>query len=161
MFTMKEFTLVPARQNLDLATRQLVDKAASALLNAYAPYSAFRVGAAVLLDNGTIVTGMNQENASYPAGLCAERVALYAAYASHPQANVVKVAVAAQGLHDADLTPATCCGECRQVLLEFENRQQKAIEIIMLSTDGWVLAPSAASLLPFAFSSAHLNAPKP
>ncbi|HEY9006377.1 cytidine deaminase [Ohtaekwangia sp.] len=154
---MSQFIIADSLNDLDTVSKELVQKAKDALAHAYAPYSNFMVGAAALLDDGSVITGMNQENAAYPSGLCAERVALFSAYALYPHVKILKIAVTAQKRNEPDLTPATCCGECRQVLLEFENRQQAPIEIVMQSQDGkWVKAPSASSLLPFAFSNASL-----
>ncbi|SKC45065.1 cytidine deaminase [Ohtaekwangia koreensis] len=154
---MKEFIIVNQLSDLDDHSKELVLKAKEALAHAYAPYSNFMVGAAALLDDGSIITGMNQENAAYPSGLCAERVALFSAYSLYPNVTILKVAVTAQRRGESELTPATCCGECRQVLLEFENRQKTPIEIIMQSQQHqWIKAPSALSLLPFGFTSASL-----
>lgn len=154
---MNEFIIVNHFSDLDIGAQELVMKAREALAHAYAPYSNFMVGAAALLDDGSVITGMNQENAAYPSGLCAERVALFSAYALYPHVKILKIAVTAQKRGETELTPATCCGECRQVLLEFENRQQTPIEIIMQSQQyQWIKAPSALSLLPFAFTNASL-----
>ena len=90
--------------------------------------------------------------------MCAERVTLYAAAAQHPDKKIMKVAVAAHKRNHKELTPATCCGSCRQVLVEYEARQHKAIEVIMLGPDKrWIKAPSAASLLPFSFTKESLD----
>jgi cytidine deaminase len=150
---MKDFTTVTSLDDLDTASIYLVHKAKEAAHHAYAPYSKFHVGAALLLDDETIVTGFNQENASYPLCLCAERVALYIAYAQHTDKKIQKLAVVAHKKNHKELVPATPCGACRQVMLEFEDRQGQAIEVIMLeSGNQWVKAASAASLLPFGFS---------
>jgi len=138
---------------LDLESRHLVHKAEETLPYAYAPYSKFRVGVAVLLDNGVIVTGSNQENAAYPAGMCAERVALFTIASQYPGVSIKKLVVVAKGENNQNLSPATCCGSCRQVMLEFEQRQDKVFEVIMQTQDHqWVKADSAESLLPFSFS---------
>jgi cytidine deaminase len=154
----KNFTLVDHLEDLDSESKYLTHKAKDAASHAYAPYSKFLVGAAVLLEDGTIVTGTNQENAAYPSGMCAERVALYAAAAFHPEKKITKMAVIAKRKGGKDLLPATSCGPCRQVMLEFEQRQDKHIEIIMQNMDHhWVKAPSAESLLPFCFTKASLE----
>lgn len=155
---MKEFILVDHLEDLDAESKYLAHKAKDAAHHAYAPYSKFHVGAAVLLEDGTIVTGTNQENAAYPSGMCAERVALFAAIAAHPEARIAKIAVVAKRKGGKDLVPATSCGPCRQVMLEFETRQQKPIEVIMQEQNHqWVKAASAESLLPFAFTHVSLE----
>jgi cytidine deaminase len=155
---MESFTVVKHLEELDLESKYLAHKAKDAASHAYAPYSKFHVGAAVLLDNGTIVTGTNQENAAYPSGMCAERVALYSAIAQHPEAVITKIAIIAKRKGGKDTVPATCCGSCRQVLLEVETKQGSGIEVIMQHQDHeWVKAPSAASLLPFGFSRTNLE----
>ena len=142
---------------LDAESRELVKSASEALQNAYAPYSKFRVAAAILLDNGVVVTGTNQENAAYPDGMCAERVALFAKASQYPERQIKKLVVVAQGENIQGLSPATCCGSCRQVMLEFELRQGKTYEVIMQGYDGeWITAPAAESLLPFSFTKKNL-----
>lgn len=154
----KDFTTFNQIDDLDLESKYLVHKAKDATNHSYAPYSKFHVACAVLLKDGTVVTGTNQENAAYPSGMCAERVALYAAISAHPDAGITKMAVVARKKTHKELVPATSCGSCRQVMLEFEERQGKPIEIIMMSQDHhWVKAPSAASLLPFSFTGASLD----
>lgn len=155
---MKTFTLVSHLEDLDLESKYLAHKAKDATNHAYAPYSKFHVGAAVLLEDGTIVTGTNQENAAYPSGMCAERVALYSAIAQFPEGKITKLAIVARRKGSKELVPATSCGPCRQVMLEFEVRQEKPFEVIMLNQDHqWVKAPSAESLLPFSFTKASLE----
>ena len=145
-------------EDLDSESKYLAHKAKEAAAHAYAPYSKFCVGASLILDDGTIVSGANQENVAYPLCMCAERVALYAAASQHPDKKILKLAVVAHKKNHKDLTPATCCGSCRQVLLEFETRQNKPIELIMLSPDmKWIKAPSAGSLLPLSFSKESLE----
>jgi cytidine deaminase len=155
---MKDFIIVNTLDELDVESKDLVHKAEEILPYAYAPYSKFRVGAALLLDNGVIVTGTNQENAAYPAGMCAERVALFTMASQYPGVVVKKLAVVAKAENTKDLSPATCCGSCRQVMLEFEQRQNKAFEVIMRNQDHqWVKAPSAESLLPFSFTKTSMK----
>jgi cytidine deaminase len=152
------FIVVSSREELDSESRLIVDQAEQVSRGAYAPYSRFQVGSAILLEDGTIISGSNQENAAHPAGMCAERVALYTAASHHPQAFIRKIAVVARHWNGHQLVPVTPCGQCRQVLLEFEERQQRPIEVIMQTHDyQWVKAPSSASLLPFAFTSAALE----
>lgn len=155
---MQPFLIANHLEDLDLESKYLAHKAKDASAHAYAPYSKFQVGAAVLLDDGNIVTGTNQENAAYPSGMCAERVALYAAAAQHPEKIITKVAVVARRKGAKELVPATSCGPCRQVMLEFEIRQGKSIEVIMQAEDHkWVKAASAQSLLPFSFTRVSLE----
>ena len=155
---MEPFVIVNHLEDLDLESKYLAHKAKDAATHAYAPYSRFQVGAAVLLEDGTIVTGSNQENAAYPSGMCAERVALYSAVAQHPEMVISKIAVVASRKGGKELVPAACCGPCRQVMLVFEASQGKPIEVIMQSQEHqWVKTPSAESLLPFAFSKASLE----
>lgn len=137
--------------------RLLLERADEAAASAYAPYSNFKVGAAVLLNNGIIVTGSNQENAAYPSGLCAERVALFAAGASFPASFVSTIAVSA--LHDSSEMPhpVSPCGACRQVMAECENRYQKNIRLIMIgASEKIIVIDSVKILLPFIFNSASL-----
>lgn len=149
---MKDVTIYDHIEELDSESKYLVHKAKEATQHAYAPYSKFQVGAAVLLEDGTVITGANQENASYPLCMCAERVALYAAVSQHPDQKIVKLAVAAHKKNHKELSHATCCGACRQVMLEFEQRQKKHFEVVMLGADEkWVKCNSAASLMPFNF----------
>ena len=155
---MEPFVIVSHLEELDLESKYLAHKAKDAATHAYAPYSKFQVGAAVLFEDGTIVTGTNQENAAYPSGMCAERVALYSAIAQHPQSIITKLAVVARRKGGKELLPATSCGPCRQVMLEFEVRQGKPIQVIMQSQQHqWVKTSSAESLLPFAFTKASLD----
>lgn len=144
-------------QDLDDESKELIRNAESALPNAYAPYSRFHVAAALQLDDGTIVTGTNQENAAYPLCMCAERVALFTKASVHPLRPVVKMAVVARRAESDALVPATPCGSCRQVMTEFELRQRKAIEVVMLTQEeGWIKLPSAGMLLPFGFGQSNL-----
>lgn len=158
---MKNFIIAEHLDDLDAESKYLAHKAKDATTHAYAPYSRFLVGAAVLLDDGTVITGTNQENAAYPSGMCAERVALYAAISAHPDKAVRKLAVVAKRKGGKELLPATSCGPCRQVMLEFEHRQHGKIEVVMQTQEHqWVKAPSAESLLPFSFSKASLDVPE-
>lgn len=150
---MKEFTFFNSMEDLDSESKYLVHKAKEATGHAYAPYSKFYVGAALILEDNTVVTGPNQENGAYSLCMCAERVALYAAASQYPGKKIVKLAVVAHKKNHKELTSATCCGACRQVMAEFERRQKKDFEVIMLGNDGkWIKCSSASSLLPFNFS---------
>jgi cytidine deaminase len=145
-------------EDLDSESKYLVHKAKEATKDAYAPYSKFHVGAALVLDDGTVVTGANQENAAYPLCMCAERVALYAAASQHPGKTIKKLAVVAHKKNHKELVAAAPCGACRQVILEYEERQKKSIALIMLgSHEKWTICESAASLLPFSFGKDNLG----
>lgn len=157
---MSEFSLFKNFDDLDQESKYLAHKAKDATNHAHAPYSKFTVGAALILDDGSLVTGANYENAAYPSGMCAERVAFFAASAQHPGKRIMKVAVVAKKKGSKDLVPATSCGPCRQVMLEFETNQKKPIAIVMQADDNtWVIAPSAASLLPYSFTKDNLDTP--
>ena len=155
---MKEFTTYDHIEDLDSESKYLVHKAKEATAHSYSPYSKFCVGSAIILEDGTLITGANQENASYPLCMCAERVALYAAAAQFPGKRIMKLAVVAHKKNHKELSPAASCGACRQVMLEFEQRQQKPIEVIMLgSGEKWIRCASALSLLPFGFDGKSLE----
>lgn len=137
---------------LPAGDRKLYDAAIRAATRAYAPYSHFHVGAAVLLSNGTIVEGNNQENVSYPSGLCAERVALFSAGASFPDIPVVSLAIAA--IKDGIIQPSVSpCGGCRQVMLETEQRSGHPMRILLCGSEETIILPSSQCLLPFSFAS--------
>jgi cytidine deaminase len=140
-------------EDLDAESKYLVHKAKDATQHSYAPYSKFHVGAALILEDGTIVTGSNQENASYPLCMCAERVALYNAATMHPDKQIKKLAVVAHKKNHKELISATSCGACAQVMLEFETRQNKPFEVIMLGPDNqWIKCNSVSALLPMGFT---------
>ena len=140
-------------EELDDTRRRLVDNARLATERSYAPYSNFRVGAAILLDNGEIVTGSNQENAAYPSGTCAERTAAFYAHASYPNAKFKAIAVAAKGTDGNEVSePVSPCGACRQSLLEFETLAKESVEVILVGANFIYVLPSVKSTLPLAFS---------
>ncbi|KGO97045.1 cytidine deaminase [Flavobacterium enshiense] len=119
---------------------------------AYAPYSKFRVGAAILLDNGKVVLGSNQENAAYPSGLCAERVAIFQAGAIYPEAKILKMTISATADSKEVSEPIPPCGACRQSIAEYEIRQEQPIEIYFMGAVGEVYkSDSLKSLLPLMF----------
>jgi len=136
--------------------KELIKSAQKATESAYAPYSGFKVGAAVLLDNDVIVIGNNQENAAYPSGLCAERVALFHANAQYPHNPVIAVAIAA--FNKGDFTDDVCtpCGACRQVFAEIESRYGKSIRILMCGRDKVYEVSSIKYLLPLSFGKESL-----
>jgi cytidine deaminase len=131
--------------------RLVVDEAKSAALKAYAPYSRFQVGAAVLMNNGEIVTGNNQENVSYPSGLCAERVTMFYANAHYPDVAPKILAIAAYTDGDYTDDPITPCGACRQVLAEAEMRFGKNIAVVLYGNKKIYILDSVKELLPMTF----------
>ena len=138
--------------------RNLLNEAMDATKSAYAPYSNFKVGAAALLENGVIVKGSNQENAAYPSGLCAERVALFSAGAQFPGIKIRSLAVAAFKNPETDPRPASPCGACRQVMAEYEQLHKQNIRFIMFSTGKKIIvSENVKSFLPFLFSSDNLK----
>jgi cytidine deaminase len=146
--------IYPDRQSLTADDARLLEAAEKATGDAYAPYSNFRVGAAVRLSNGNIVTGSNQENASYPAGLCAERVALSAASGGSPGMAVTAMALTYINESGAGNRPVSPCGICRQTLVEYEQRFDQPIRLILGGHTGEIfILDKATDLLPFAFSS--------
>jgi len=139
---------------LDTQNIELIDAARSAMQRAYSPYSEFSVGAALRMDDQTIIEGNNQENAAYPSGLCAERVALFYAGAQFPGKKVTTVAVIASSLKDADFSEIVSpCGACRQVMLETQNRQHHHLKIILVSLKGnGIIFDSVEDIMPFSFN---------
>ena len=155
---MKGLTTFKHLDDLDSESKYLVHKARDAAQHAYAPYSKFYVGAAIILEDDTVLTGSNHENASSPLCMCAERVALYTSSATHPNKRIKKIAIVAHKKNHKDLVAATPCGSCRQVLLEYETNQKKSIELVMLTKESnWVIFPSADFLLPFSFNRENLT----
>ena len=136
----------------------LLNEAKAATRHAYAPYSSFRVGAAARLQNGEIITGTNQENASFPAGICAERTLMSAASALYPGIPIDVLAVTYDNAHGPSDHPISPCGICRQSLLEFEQRTGRPIRLILggLSGQIYIIADSIA-LMPLAFSARELQ----
>ncbi|MCB4807679.1 cytidine deaminase [Tamlana sp. 62-3] len=131
----------------------LMLKAVEARKKAYAPYSQFHVGTALLLDNGEIVLGNNQENASYPSGLCAERTAIYYAGAQFPEAKILQMAISASSIKKETKEPIPPCGACRQTIAEYEIKQKKPIEIYFMGHSGKVVkSNSLENLLPLMFN---------
>lgn len=134
------------------SVRDLMEQAVAIRKKAYAPYSKFRVGAAILLDNGKIVLGSNQENAAYPSGLCAERVAIFQVGAIYPDNKIVSMAITAASDTNQTLTPIPPCGACRQSIAEYEFKQEEPIEIYFMGEIGAIYkSDSLKNLLPFSF----------
>ena len=136
---------------LESADIKLVQAAVNIAEKAYAKYSGFSVGAAVRLKNGTIVTGNNQENAAYPSGMCAERVALFYANAQYPDEPVEALAVVAKNHNVLVDTPTAPCGACRQVILETEVRFNQPMRIILVGKDNIIVISGVKELLPLSF----------
>ncbi|SDM99821.1 cytidine deaminase [Siphonobacter aquaeclarae] len=142
---------------LSAPEQTLLERAREATYQAYAPYSRFHVGAAVLLDDGTIFTANNQENAAFPSGSCAEQSAIFWIGANHPERKILSIAVVARPGDDRIFKPVSPCGACRQALLEYEHRQKQPIRLLMLQPGGGVLAMNAiADLLPVKFDADDL-----
>ncbi|MBI2967988.1 MAG: cytidine deaminase [Bacteroidetes bacterium] len=143
---------------LTIQERKLLAEARKSSVNAYSPYSDFSVGSVVLLANGKIVSGNNQENIAFPSGLCAERVAVFAAGAQFPGVPFKAVAITARSDNFSVKQPVTPCGACRQVLMEYENRYKTPIRIILQGEKGkiWIFE-SCGNLLPMAYVSEELK----
>lgn len=139
------------------AILSLMNMAVEARDKAYAPYSEFNVGAAILLDNGEVISGSNQENAAYPSGLCAERTAIYYAGAKYPNAQMLAMAITAKAQNKPTTRPIPPCGSCRQAIAEYELKQKKAIPLYFMGESGEVMkSDSLENLLPFLFTSDYL-----
>jgi cytidine deaminase len=152
------FEIYDSIDELGAEDRQLLIEAREVTEKAYAPYSNFHVGAAARLTNNKIITGTNQENASYPVGICAERVLLSAISSVYPGIPVGTMAVSYQSKKIRSDHPISPCGMCRQALQEFEGRTNKAIRLILSGMEGKIyVINSASQLLPLAFSSEELG----
>jgi cytidine deaminase len=154
-----ELSFVRAKlDELSAADQDLINTAKKSCSNAYAPYSGFLVGATVLLANGEIINGSNQENVAYPSGLCAERVALFYAGAKYPNISIKTIAVSAQSTTFKVNDVVSPCGACRQVMAEYEQKQEESIRILLHSpNDDVLIANSVEDLLPFMFTSPLLK----
>jgi cytidine deaminase len=155
---MEEITLKSTLQRAQFseltdAERQLIDVAKESTFNSYAPYSHFHVGAALLLKNGTIVPGCNQENAAFPSGLCAERSAIFAAGAQYPDQPVMMLAIAVRNSKGEFLEePASPCGSCRQVIIETETRFKQPVRILLYGTKYTYVMDGIKQLMPLWFT---------
>ena len=160
---MKEIVLntvvkVCSCEELEPSDRMLVNAAREAAKGSYAPYSRFNVGAALLLANGEVVVGSNQEDAAYPSGICAERTAIFAAGATNPDAPIVAMAIAARNADGEVARPISPCGACRQVMLEAETRHSTVMRIILFGTEGcYIVEGGAKELLPISFGADFLR----
>jgi cytidine deaminase len=143
-------------EELQDSEKKAIEAAKLAIENSYSPYSKFEVGAALLLADGSIITGSNQENMAYPSGTCAERAALFAYGSSGNQAAIEILAVFARHKGSSELASGAPCGGCRQVMLEYEIKQQKPFSVIFRHDDNYIITASSKALLPFHF---HLEAP--
>lgn len=144
-------------EELPQGIQSLMKKAVETRDKAYAPYSQFKVGAALALNNNEIVTGSNQENASYPSGLCAERTAIYYAGAAYPEAKIQNIAISAKSMKHKVNAPVPPCGACRQALVEYEVKQNADISVYFMGERGQVMkANSIKDLLPLIFDNSVL-----
>ena len=146
----EEFTSASQMSERD---QMLVSAALDAQKGSYSPYSQFQVGAALLLADGTVVKGANQENAAYPSGLCAERTAMFAASANYPDVPMVALAIAGSDHGVLCNSPATPCGACRQVMAQYQRKYQHKIEVILVGKKKIMKFEKVEDILPFVFSS--------
>ncbi|MBE6263486.1 MAG: cytidine deaminase [Prevotella sp.] len=146
-----------SESELSAEDQELVSRAKEATKNSYANYSHFYVGAALRLKNGEIIIGANQENAAFPSGLCAERTAVFAAQAQHPEQPIKTLAIAARNANGFLKEPISPCGPCRQVILEVEDRYKQPVRILLYGTDGVYVIDSVKDLLPFCFVDANMK----
>lgn len=156
-YTIQSEVCIYQDHELSPADRELVEAAKEATRHSYSPYSQFQVGAALRQQDGTVVTGSNQENASYPLGLCAERTAIFHAQHQHPQQPIVALAIAAyaNGHFYPEAIPP--CGACRQVMLEVEDRYQQPMRVLLYGANGTHVVSTVKALLPFQFISESLK----
>jgi cytidine deaminase len=154
-----EVEMYSSIEELSAKDQVLLEEARNALSKSYSPYSAFEVGAALILENGLILSNANFENASFPLALCAERTALAAANAHHPGMPVIAMAITAHNRRKKITKPIPPCGACRQVLSEIEDLQGQPIRLILQnSMEGEILVShSCKALLPFSFDHSFLK----
>lgn len=147
-----KYHFYPSLEETPTPQRNLILEAKKAQKKAYAPYSQFRVGSALELEDGNFIHGSNQENKAYPDGLCAERTALFAYGANHTDQNIVRLAIVGDGDLLSEKGVLSPCGSCRQVMAEFTMRQKEPFEIVMLNSDGTVfVVDGIQELLPLTF----------
>ena len=152
-----QITVFESIDELPISAKSLMEKAIDAKQTAYAPYSKFKVGAALLLENGKIITGNNQENAAYPSGICAERVAIWKASSDFPDQKILELAITASSSSQITNEPVAPCGACRQSLSEYELKQVDKIEVYFMGEIGKVIkTDSVLDLLPIAFDKSFL-----
>lgn len=147
-----DFDVFESIQELPEIIQNLMQEAIAIRKKAYAPYSNFKVGTALLLDNGKIILGSNQENAAYPSGLCAERVAIFQAGTLYPESKIIKIAISAASGNSTTSAPIPPCGSCRQSIAEYEIKQNTPIEIYFMGEIGSIYkSDSLKNLLPLLF----------
>ena len=152
-----DFGVFDTIQELPSDIQNLMQEAVAIRQKAYAPYSNFKVGTALLLDNGKIILGSNQENAAFPSGLCAERVAIFQAGAIYPEAKILKMAISAASENSTTSAPIPPCGSCRQSIAEYEIKQNTPIEIYFMGEIGAIYkSDSLKNLLPLLFDKKFL-----
>ncbi|KAF2340000.1 cytidine deaminase [Flavobacterium tistrianum] len=151
------FTIFDNLNELPAEIQDLMNQAVEIRKKAYAPYSKFKVGAALLLDNGKVILGSNQENAAYPSGLCAERTAIFYAGSAYPEAKILKMAITAASDTNQTTAPIPPCGSCRQSIAEYEIKQDTPIEIFFMGEIGEIYKSSSLkNLLPLMFDKKFL-----
>ena len=152
-----ELEVFEALSKLPIDIQELMNKAQQARENAYAPYSHFRVGVALRLSSGVIVTGNNQENAAFPSGLCAERVAVFNAGANFPNETITDLAITVRAESHEVAEAIAPCGACRQSLAEYEQKQKTPIAIYFMGETGDIIkVASVMDLLPLGFDAKYL-----
>jgi len=152
-----EITVFNNVNELSDDVKSLMESAIVIKNTAYAPYSKFKVGSAFLLENGQVVTGNNQENAAYPSGMCAERVAIWNAASQYPNEKILKLAISASSSTQILKEPVAPCGACRQTLSEYELKQGDEIEVYFMGEEGKIIKTnSVLDLLPIAFDKSFL-----
>jgi len=153
-----EYSEFNSIEDLDKSDKELLERAIEVTANAYSPYSNFNVGASIRLSNGEIICGSNQENAAYPSGLCAERVAMFYASSRFPNIPFETMAIAANSKYINVDKPITPCGSCRQVMIEYEFLSKKNIRLILYGNEGKVfIINSFKDLVPFPFVPENLK----
>ena len=153
-----KFTVFDNQSELSPIEMELLNKAIEVRDSAYAPYSSFNVGAAVLLDNDQVFLGNNQENAAYPSGICAERVAIWSAMSAIPHGKIKQIFISARSEKTKVNRPVAPCGACRQAIAEYETRQKENIEIFFAGETGKIVkAYSIKDLLPWMFDNSMLS----
>ncbi len=152
------FDVYDSAEDLSLPDRELLEAAREVTKKAYAPYSKFMVGAVAILENGEKVSGTNQENASYPVGICAERVLMASASMIHTGVPIITMAIAYHNLKGESDKPVSPCGMCRQSMIEYEERTKHPIRLILSGLSGKVyIIEKASQLLPLSFGSVNLK----
>lgn len=153
-----KFTVFESSDELSHTENELMKRAIEARDIAYARYSGFKVGASVLMQNNEIIVGNNQENAAYPSGMCAERVAIWSAMSAFPEGKIKKIFISARSVKTSVDRPVAPCGACRQAIAEYEVKQQQDIEIFFTGEVGKIVkAYSIKDLLPWMFDNSMLS----